>query len=308
MIKIILIDGQRARLEPLRQILIEENYDVQTIGDGQAALGAIARSAPHLVLINLPTAKIDGMTLLERIRAHSVVPIIMLGALRDEIDEIMGLRLGADDYIHAPVSPRLLCERIKGLLRRHAVLLAHAKTDPMAEPAFVCGNLVIDPSRYEVTLNDQPISMTATEFHILLALVRRPGVVKTREELVAASYSEDSYTDCRAIDCHIKRIRHKMRKVDQSFTYIETLYGLGYRFSAPSHRLRATPKPDANPSDFSHACHEANAVAGYPNVVRAPRAASLPDLQNGVDGAEFKKTEIRPEFAMDTNLAEMMKQ
>jgi two-component system response regulator ChvI len=303
MIKIILVDNKRSRLEPLRQILLQEDYDVQTVADGQVALSAVARSTPHLILINLPTSKIDGMTLLERIRANSIVPIIMLGELQDEIDEIMGLRLGADAYVHMPVSPRLLCERIKGLLRRHAVLLAHAKTDPKAERSFVCGNVVIDPSRYKVVLKSQQVPMTVTEFNILMELARRPGVVKTREQLAMASHSEDSYSDCRAIDYHIKRIRKKMHQIDPSFNYIETLYGLGYRFSEPGSHPRAALHPDASLTD-----QDQSMTPAYSSPILSPRLAALPDRPCDISGPQFKPAEKRSGFSMDGTLAEMVKQ
>jgi two-component system response regulator ChvI len=205
---------------------------------------------PDLIVINLPTSKIDGVTLIDRLRAVSIVPVIMLSAARDEIDEIMGLRFGADDYIHTPVSPRLLAERIKGLLRRHSMLLAHVRAPEAVKRAVVCGNLVMDPSRHSVCWRDHEVSLTATEFQLLHALVRRPGIVKTRDQLLEASYPDETYVDDRIIDSHIKRIRKKLKVVDPQFSGIQTLYGVGYRFTETADTGPAAPEEAANQPKF----------------------------------------------------------
>lgn len=276
MIKIISVDSQRDRLEPLRLILNNEGYSMQTFNDGLAALGAIQRMAPDLVLINLPTPKIDGVTLLDRIRTNSIAPVVMLSPVRDEIEEIMSLRLGADDYIYGAVSPRLLSERIKGLLRRHAALLAHGKSHVVAEKSLICGDLTVDPDRHEVIWKNQAVILTSTEFQILLALARRPGVVKSREQLVSASYSEENYVDCRTIDCHIKRMRKKLREIDPGFASIETLYGIGYRFTQPGEQLRQIPKLEAPAAKFNSFHAEAGTGTGpvYLRAVPSQRETS----------------------------------
>jgi two-component system response regulator ChvI len=233
MTRIAFVDNQREDLAPLRAILSDDNTTVETFRDGQFALDTFQRRMPDLVVINLPTSKIDGVTLIDRIRATSIIPVIMLSAVRDEIDEIMGLRFGADDYIHLPVSSRLLAERIKALLRRHAALLAQARTPVAAEKALVCGDLMMDPSRHSVCWKNSEVSLTATEFHMLRALVRRPGIVKTRDQLITASYPDEGFVEDRTIDSHIKRIRKKLKGIDPDFSCIQTLYGVGYRFTPP---------------------------------------------------------------------------
>ncbi len=234
MIRIAFVDNQREDLAPLRAILSEDNNTVETFRDGQFALDTFQRRMPDMVIINLPTSKIDGVTLIDRIRATSIIPVIMLSSTRDEIDEIMGLRFGADDYIHLPVSPRLLAERIKALLRRHAALLAQARTPVAAEKSLVCGDLTMDPSRHSVCWKNSEVTLTATEFQMLRALVRRPGIVKTRDQLISASYPDEGFVDDRTIDSHIKRIRKKLKGIDPEFACIQTLYGVGYRFIPPA--------------------------------------------------------------------------
>lgn len=140
----------------------------------------------------------------------------------------MSLRLGADDYLYKPVSPRLLVERINAQLRHHQMLAAHSKESVDLRPV-TCGDLIVDPERHDVQFKGQRVSLTATEFAMLLALVRRPGIVRTRDQLMTASYADNTCVDDRTIDSHIKRIRSKLRTVDPGFTGIETLYGVGYR-------------------------------------------------------------------------------
>ena len=177
------------------------------------------------------------MALLERIRDKWTVPVVVLGATRDEVDEILCLRLGADDYIAKPVSPRLLAARINGLLRRHAILTEGHHTQSGSEQIIAHGDLIMDPNRHEVIWKEQQVMLTVTEFNLLMCLVRRPGVVKNRDRLMSEVYSDDIFVDDRTIDSHVKRIRKKIRAVDPEFDAIETLYGVGYRFVMPKKAL-----------------------------------------------------------------------
>jgi len=236
MIRIAFIDNQRDELAQVRSILSAESFGVDVYKDPQFALDSFQRRMPDLVVINLPTSKINGVALVEHIRASSIIPVVLLSTARDEIEEIMGLRYGADDYIHLPISARVLSERIKARLRRHSTLVAHGKTAPEAEKTLVCGDLTLDPSRHTVCWKAHQVNLTSTEFRLLHALVRRPGMVKTRDQLLTASYPSEIYVDNRTIDSHVKRVRNKLRLADPEFTSIETLYGIGYRFNPSADR------------------------------------------------------------------------
>jgi two-component system response regulator ChvI len=180
------------------------------------------------------------MEVLRRLRQSSNVPVIMLTSKDDEIDEILGFNLGADDYIRKPFSQRLLIERVKAVLRR-----AHPE-DPLAEvsagqpaagddesgdnPAIKRGRLTLDPARHDCLWEGKPVRLTVTEFLLLQSLAQRPGFVKSRDNLMDAAYEDQVYVDDRTIDSHIKRMRKKFREVDPEFDAIETLYGVGYRY------------------------------------------------------------------------------
>ena len=173
----------------------------------------------------------DGLELLRRLREKSQVPVIFLTSKDDELDEALGLAMGADDYIAKPFSQRLLIARIRAILRRTELVRTPASQneDDVAEP-IVRGRLSIDPARHRTLWDGKPVSLTVTEFLILEALSQRPGVVKSRNQLMDVAYQDDVYVDDRTIDSHIKRIRRKFRVVDPDFDAIETLYGAGYRF------------------------------------------------------------------------------
>jgi two-component system response regulator ChvI len=173
----------------------------------------------------------DGMDLLQRLRQKTTIPVIFMTSKDDEIDEVLGLRMGADDYIKKPFSQRLLVERIRALLRRQEVN-AGAAVEPREEnKILVRGSLTMDPLRHAVTWKGKDVSLTLTEFLLLQALAQRPGFVKSRDQLMDVAYDEQVYVDDRTIDSHIKRLRKKMRQVDDEFAAIETLYGIGYRYN-----------------------------------------------------------------------------
>jgi len=173
----------------------------------------------------------DGMDLLQRMRQKTNIPVIFLTSKDDEIDEILGLRMGADDYVKKPFSQRLLLERIKTLLRRKEAQEGNIIADSEETKVLVRGNLTMDPLRHAVTWKGNDVTLTVTEFLLLQALVQRPGFVKSRDQLMDVAYDDQIYVDDRTIDSHIKRLRKKMRMADDSFSAIETLYGIGYRYN-----------------------------------------------------------------------------
>jgi two-component system response regulator ChvI len=172
----------------------------------------------------------DGMELLRRLRQKTDLPVIFLTSKDDEIDELFGLKMGADDFIRKPFSQRLLVERVRAVLRRSSAREAAAKTPNVQQKSLERGQLVMDQERHTCTWKGEPVTLTVTEFLILHALAQRPGVVKSRDALMDAAYDEQVYVDDRTIDSHIKRLRKKFKAVDDDFEMIETLYGVGYRF------------------------------------------------------------------------------
>ena len=229
MATIALVDDDKNILTSVSLLLEQEGYHVRTFTDGAAALAGLTATPVDLGIFDIKMPRIDGMELLRRVRQASEMPVIFLTSKDEEIDELMGLNAGADDYIRKPFSQRLLIERVRTLLRRtEAVSGAAPATD--AEKAIVRGPLALDPARHACTWHDKPVSLTVTEFLILQALAQRPGHVKSRDQLMDAAYDDQVYVDDRTIDSHIKRLRKKFKEVDPEFEQIETLYGLGYRF------------------------------------------------------------------------------
>ena len=206
-----------------------EGFDVRTYVDGDSALRGLSARPVDLAILDIKMPRMDGMELLTRLRRHSKMPVIFLTSKDDEVDEVLGLRMGADDYIKKPFSQRLLIERIRTLLRRSDAL--ENPDHVRGEATLVRGELVLDPDRHQCTWKGSPVQLTVTEFLILQTLATRPGLVKTRSQLMDAAYQDDVYVDDRTIDSHIKRLRRKFREVDPSFEAIDTLYGAGYRFS-----------------------------------------------------------------------------
>ncbi len=227
---IALVDDDRNILTSVSIALEAEGYRVQTYTDGASALEGFKSSPPDLAILDIKMPRMDGMELLRRLRQRFELPVIFLTSKDDEIDEVLGLRLGADDYVKKPFSQRLLVERIRALLRRQEARAVEA-TEPEAETrTLVRGNLVMDPLRHAVKWKGRDVSLTVTEFLLLQALAQRPGFVKSRDQLMDVAYDDQVYVDDRTIDSHIKRLRKKFKVVDQSFEMIETLYGVGYRF------------------------------------------------------------------------------
>ena len=192
--KIALVDDDRNILTSVSMTLEAEGFEVETFNDGQAALDAFNKRLPDMAVLDIKMPRMDGMDLLQRLRQKTTMPVIFLTSKDDEIDEVLGLRMGADDYVKKPFSQRLLVERIRALLRRQD-------------------------------------AVASEEVLLLQALAHRPGFVKSREQLMDVAYDDQVYVDDRTIDSHIKRLRKKMRSADDTFSAIETLYGIGYRYN-----------------------------------------------------------------------------
>ncbi len=229
MATIALVDDDRNILASVSIALEAEGYRIQTYTDGASALSGLVDAPPDIAILDIKMPRMDGMELLRRLRQSSDVPVIFLTSKDEEIDELFGLKMGADDFIRKPFSQRLLVERVKAVLRRSA------SREPQANGAsegvvLERGKLMMDPERHSCTWKGQDVILTVTEFLILQSLALRPGVVKSRDALMDAAYDDQVYVDDRTIDSHIKRLRKKFKAVDNAFDVIETLYGVGYRF------------------------------------------------------------------------------
>jgi two-component system response regulator ChvI len=227
---IALVDDDRNILTSVSIALESEGYRIMTYTDGASALEGFKTSPPDLAILDIKMPRMDGMELLRRLRQKTDMPVIFLTSKDEEIDELFGLKMGADDFIRKPFSQRLLVERVKAVLRRGAPKDATAVKETDTRKVLERGPLRMDPERHTCTWKDEPVTLTVTEFLILQALASRPGVVKSRNALMDAAYDDQVYVDDRTIDSHIKRMRKKFRQVDPEFDSIETLYGVGYRY------------------------------------------------------------------------------
>jgi two-component system response regulator ChvI len=225
---IALVDDDRNILTSVSIALEAEGFAVRCYPDGAEALRGIVQQPVDLAILDIKMPRMDGMELLGQLRKSSAMPVIFLTSKDDEVDEVLGLRMGADDYIKKPFSQRLLIERIRALLRRGE--LARERDTTETEPTVQRGDLVLDPARHLCTWRGKPVELTVTEFLILKSLALRPGHVKSRDQLMDAAYGEHIYVDDRTIDSHIKRLRKKFKAADDDFAQIETLYGVGYRY------------------------------------------------------------------------------
>jgi len=226
---IALVDDDRNILTSVSIALEAEGYRIMTYTDGASALHGFKTSPPDLAILDIKMPRMDGMELLHRLRQQSDVPVIFLTSKDEEIDELFGLKMGADDFIRKPFSPRLLVERVKAVLRRITAKDAINPKEADAK-ALERGQLRMDPERHICTWKAEAVTLTVTEFLILKALATRPGVVKSRNALMDAAYDDQVYVDDRSIDSHVKRLRKKFKVVEPEFEMIETLYGVGYRF------------------------------------------------------------------------------
>lgn len=239
MLTIALVDDDRNILTSVSIALEAEGYKVETYTDGASALDGLLARPPQLAIFDIKMPRMDGMELLRRLRQKSDLPVIFLTSKDEEIDELFGLKMGADDFITKPFSQRLLVERVKAVLRRASsrevtganIVAVTPKPGAVAQArSLERGQLVMDQERHTCTWKGEAVTLTVTEFLILHSLAQRPGVVKSRDALMDAAYDEQVYVDDRTIDSHIKRLRKKFKMVDLDFDMIETLYGVGYRF------------------------------------------------------------------------------
>ncbi|MEO0387517.1 MAG: response regulator transcription factor [Pseudomonadota bacterium] len=226
---IALVDDDRNILTSVSMVLEGEGYNVRSYNDGATALSAFDKNMPDLAVFDIKMPRMDGMELLRQVRQKSNLPVIFLTSKDEEIDEVLGLRMGADDYMRKPFSQRLLVERIRVILRRQDTV--NGTTAEAESDSIVRGSLKMDPLRHAVSWKDKQITLTVTEFLILQALAQRPGFVKSRDQLLDVAYDDQVYVDDRTIDSHIKRIRKKFKAKDEEFSSIETLYGIGYRYN-----------------------------------------------------------------------------
>ena len=227
---ITLIDDDRNILTSVSMALEAEGFSVKTFSDGEEGLKGVTASPPDLVVLDIKMPRMDGMEVLSKLREQSSIPVIFLTSKDDEVDEVIGLRMGADDYITKPFSQRLLIERIRALLRRQDLLKQKEEGTKTAVERVVRGHLELDDARHLCTWKGDPVNLTVTEYLLVKALAQRPGHVKNRDQLIDMAYGENIYVDDRTIDSHIKRVRKKFKQVDDDFNHIETLYGIGYRY------------------------------------------------------------------------------
>ncbi len=226
---IALVDDDRNILTSVSMTLEQEGFTVRTFTDGESALQALSAKPADLAVLDVKMPRMDGMELLQRLRQRTSMPVIFLTSKDEEVDELMGLRMGADDYITKPFSQRLLLERIRTLLRRNESARADGAG---AAPGGVMtrGELTLDETKHMCLWRGKQVQLTVTEFLLVKALAARPGMVKSRDQLIDSAYGDNIYVDDRTIDSHVKRVRKKFRVVDAEFDQIETLYGIGYRY------------------------------------------------------------------------------
>lgn len=227
---IALVDDDRNIITSVSILLESEGYKVRSYRDGEEGLKGIVSDPPDLVVLDIKMPRMDGMEMLGQLRKDSQIPVIFLTSKDDEIDELLGLRMGADDFIRKPFSQRLLLERIRVLIRRQDLMRKQVDGSNASEDVMHRGPLLLDAARHLCAWKKAHVNLTVTEFLIVESLARHPGHVKSRDQLIDAAYGEHIYVDDRTIDSHIKRVRKKFKVVDDDFNQIETLYGVGYRY------------------------------------------------------------------------------
>ena len=233
MANITLVDDDENIVTSVTLALESEGHTITAYHDGASGLQALEKTPPDLAILDVKMPRMDGMEVLRRLRQTSNLPVIILTSKDDEIDEVLGFNLGADDYMHKPFSQRLLLERVKAVLRRAGIVEQNEPpevAEALNAKSIKRGKLVMDAARHECTWEGKPVRLTVTEFLLLHALAQRPGFVKSRDNLMDSAYDDQVYVDDRTIDSHIKRMRKKFRVVDDSFDSIETLSGVGYRY------------------------------------------------------------------------------
>ena len=228
MTNICLIDDDQNILASLSLALKSEGYIISTFSDGLSGLNSLKEDKYDIAILDIKMPRLDGLEVLQNLRQTSNLPVIFLTSKDEEIDQLLGLKMGADDYITKPFSQKLLIERVRAILRRSQEL---KNTNNIENNDIIKrGKLSLNMNRYECFWDSIPIKLTVTEFLLLESLASRPGYVKSRDQLMSAAYDDDIYVDDRTIDSHIKRLRKKFKNLDEDFESIETLYGVGYRY------------------------------------------------------------------------------
>jgi two-component system response regulator ChvI len=222
---IAVVDDDHNILTSVSMALEAEGYATVTYADGSSALDGFKSNPPDLAILDIKMPRMDGLETFRRLRADCDLPVIFLTSKAEEIDELFGLKMGADDFVRKPFSRALLLERVKAVLRRYQTVTNESGESKTLEH----GHLRIDPERHTCTWKNKPVLLTVTEFLILRALAVRPGVFKSRDSLMDAAYDDEVYVEDRTIDSHIKRLRKKFRQADDTCDLIETIYGVGYR-------------------------------------------------------------------------------
>ena len=228
MTHICLIDDDQNILASLSLALKSEGYIISAFSDGLSGLNSLQEDDYDIAILDIKMPRLDGLEVLQKLRQTSNLPVIFLTSKDEEVDQLVGLKMGADDYITKPFSQKLLIERVKAILRRSNQ--TENSNDTESSNIIKRGKLSLNMSRYECFWDDVVIKLTVTEFLLLESLASRPGYVKSRDQLMSAAYDDDIYVDDRTIDSHIKRLRRKFKNLDKDFEAIETLYGVGYRY------------------------------------------------------------------------------
>ncbi len=231
---IALVDDDQNILTSVSISLEAEGFKVVTFSDGVAALEGLKGNEVDLAVLDIKMPRMDGLETLRNIRQESMMPVIFLTSKDDEADEMLGLKMGADDYITKPFSQKLLIARIRSLLRREEYRLEFENTsnkEKLTDQIITVGNLTIEEEKHLCSWKGNRLDLTVTEFLLLKSLAKRPGVVKSREDLIVAAYDDVIHVDDRTVDTHIKRLRKKFKHADEEFDHIETLYGVGYRYA-----------------------------------------------------------------------------
>lgn len=225
--KILVVDDEKKLVKLVKAYLEKEGYYVVTAYDGDTALELFESESPDLVVLDIMLPGIDGLAFCSTVRARSRTPIIMLSARSEETDRVIGLELGADDYVTKPFSPRELVARVRAVLRRTIVT-----EEVRREPVMTRGPMLVDPAMHMVTVDGNELPLTSTEFAILISIARRPGQVFSRSQLLSLAQGEYYEGYERTVDTHIKNIRKKLNEKADEWEFIETVHGVGYRFKA----------------------------------------------------------------------------
>lgn len=229
---VFLIDDDKNILTSISMLLENEGYKVSTFSDGESGLKAILENSPDIAVVDIKMPRLDGIELLKKLRRTSNMPVIFLTSKDTEIDELLGLKIGADDYITKPFSQNILMERIRILIKRTELKNIKKKDNIDDKNSIKEGNIFLDTEKYMCKWKNKTVNLTVTEFLLIKSLVKNAGAVKSRDQLIVSAFGEDKENiDDRSIDHHFKRIRKKFKSADNDFNSIVTIYGGGYKFS-----------------------------------------------------------------------------